>query len=77
MIRQSALIPTDKNRAAAAASTRRNQEGEFGEEEWAIDPLDKMGLETFLQFLVDKFGPAYLEPVPYAWVDGEFRPVVE
>jgi len=25
---------------------------------------------------VQRFGPEYLEPIPYAWQDGKLRPVI-
>ena len=37
---------------------------------WNIDPLDAMSAAQFERMLVDMFGPQYLEPVPYVWVEG-------
>lgn len=34
--------------------------GEFVAEEWNVDPLDKMGYETFLRHLAQTHGAAYL-----------------
>lgn len=51
-------------RQAAAAElgkeTIRN-----GEMLWHISPLERMSARQFEQWLVGKFGPEYLAPVPY------------
>lgn len=49
---------------------------DYGDEEWALDPLDLVGVEEFELHLVQRFGPEYLEPIPYAWQDGKLRPVI-
>lgn len=76
MIRISTLVPTDKNRASAAASNRANWEGEFAEERWALDPIDMMSVADFVQMLEQKFGPEYFMPIAYHWQGGKFLPVV-
>ncbi len=76
MIRMSTLVPTDKNRANAAASRQASSAAEYGEEMWALDPIDMMSVEDFVGMLLLKFGPEYLEPINYAWMGGEFRPIV-
>ncbi len=73
-IRESTLVPTAQNRANAAASNRANWEGDYGDEVWALDPIDLMSVEEFELHLVRKFGPEYLEPINYAWQGGEFLP---
>lgn len=75
-IRESTLVPTAQNRANAAASNRANWEGDYGDEVWALGPIDLMSVADFTAYLVGKFGLAYLEPINYAWVEGQFRPVV-
>ena len=74
-IRESTLVPTAQNRANAAASNRANWEGAYGDEVWALDSMDLMSVAEFELHLVRKFGPEYLEPIPYAWQSGEFKPV--
>ena len=69
-IRESTLVPTAQNRANATASWRANWEGDYGDEVWALDPIDLMSVEEFEAHLVGKFGPEYLEPIPYAWQGG-------
>lgn len=44
-------------------------------EEWNIPEIERMSAAQFEAHLVGKFGPEYLEPVNYAWQDGEFKPV--
>ena len=46
-------------------------------EEWNVPEIERMSAEQFEQHLVKLFGPEYLEPVQYAWQDGEFRPVAK
>ena len=43
---------------------------DYGDEVWALDPIDLMSVEEFEAHLVGKFGPEYLEPIPYAWQGG-------
>ena len=75
--RESTLVPTAQNRANATASCRANREGDYGDDVWSIDPIDLMSVEDFEAHLILKFGPEYLEPIPYAWQGGEFLPCYE
>lgn len=47
---------------------------DYGDERWALDPMDLMSMEEFELHLVGKFGAEYLEPINYAWQGGEFLP---
>ena len=67
MIRTCSLTPTDQNRANATASRRASVMADYGDEVWALDPMDLLSVEDFEAHLVRKFGPEYLEPIPYAW----------
>lgn len=69
-IRESTLVPTAQNRANATASRRASVMADYGDEVWALDPMDLMSVEEFELHLVRKFGSEYLEPIPYAWQGG-------
>lgn len=71
------ILSTERNRRNSGAATTARWSNEFAYEQWCIDPLDKMTIAEFEAHLVGKFGPEYLEPINYAWQDGELRPVVE
>lgn len=75
MIRISTLVPTDEHRANATASRRASVMTDYGDERWALDPMDLMSVEEFEAHLVGKFGAEYLEPINYAWQGREFLPV--
>ena len=67
--------------ACLAARRAMNQAGRpgipHGYVEWHIPLLERVTAQQFEQILVEQFGPAYLEPVWYRWVDGVFCPIVE
>lgn len=44
-------------------------------EEWNIPEIERMSVAQFELYLMRKFGPLYLEPVQYAWVNGELQPI--
>lgn len=46
-------------------------------EEWNVPEIERMSVAEFERLLVGKFGPEYLEPIPYAWQGGEFLPCIE
>lgn len=69
-IRESTLVPTAQNRANAAASRRASVMTDYGDERWALDPMDLMSVEEFEAHLVGKFGAEYLEPINHAWQGG-------
>lgn len=55
----------ERSQAAMSASAKARHNSEFAQELWNHDPLDLMDVAQFEQFLSDKFGPEYLEPVQY------------
>lgn len=64
--------------------TRRQLAAELGKDTirngdvlWHISTIDRMSAAQFEQWLANKFGPEYLEPISYHWVDGQLVPVAE
>jgi len=51
---------SEQHAKAGKASAAVRWGGEFAQEEWNVDPLDKMGYETFLRHLAQTHGAAYL-----------------
>lgn len=45
--------------------------------EWHIRYIDRVSVAEFERSLVAKFGPEYLEPVGFHWVDGALVPIKE
>ncbi len=43
--------------------------------EWHIPLLERVTAQQFEQLLVEQFGPEYLEPFDYHWVDGVLVPI--
>lgn len=74
---------SQKRGVAAGAATRREiaKRGTPGIAtnyvEWHIPYIDRVSVAEFEKMLVAKFGPEYLEPVRFHWVDGVLVPIKE
>lgn len=67
-------VTTEVHKESAQRSSAARWQSEWANEQWAIDPMDMMTAEQFEQWLIERHGAEYLEPVPYRWQSGQFAP---
>lgn len=76
--------PASKERGRLAAEVSRQQMAaetgrpgiSNGYVEWHIPALERVSVQEFENMLIEKFGPEYLQPVYYRWVEGKLAPDV-
>lgn len=65
----------ERGRANSAAARRGKTAEQL--DPWHVPHIDLMSTAEFEQMLTKKFGPEYLEPIPYRCTDGAWAPVTE
>lgn len=76
--------PASQKRGRAAAEMSRQQMASEtgrpgisnGYVEWHIPAIERVSVREFENMLIEKFGPEYLQPVDYRWVEGKLAPDV-
>lgn len=77
-----ALTAAKRGRAAAEVSRQRMMEVTgrpgipIGYVAWHIPGIERVSVAEFEKLLIQKFGPEYLQPIPYRRVDGKLVPDV-